>query len=247
MKQCTSTTKIVVLTRCQFFGIAYAGMDTTGANISWALKFITKNPEVQENLRHALHSAYPLAVEQSRLPTVAEFLRTTSVPYLDALLEETLRLHPVLSTRDAIRDTEILGHHVPKGSTILLLSNGPGFLSAPFPIAENRRSHTTRVVKPSTRWNETDMGSFNPERWLVYNSKGDAEFDPTAGPQSAFGHGPRACWGRREAYLRMKIVLTLLVWSFDFLELPESLGSMSARPVFVHTPKEIFLRLRPRV
>ncbi|KAL7927966.1 cytochrome P450 [Trichoderma austrokoningii] len=220
----------------EFLSIAYAGMDTTEANISWALKFIIKNPQVQENLRHALHSAYPLAVEENRLPTVAEFFRTTYIPYLDALLEETLRLHPVLSTRDAIRDTEVLGHHVPKGTTVFLLPNGPSFLNS-----------TTRVVKPSTKWNETGMTTFNPERWLGRNSQGEVEFDPTAGPQSAFGHGPRACWGRREAYLRMKISLTLLVWSFDFLEVPGSMSSMAARPVFVHTPKEMFIRPRPRV
>ncbi|KAL6794309.1 cytochrome P450 [Trichoderma sp. SZMC 28012] len=231
----------------EFFGIAYAGMDTTEANIAWALKFITKDSTVQDNLRQALHSAYPLAVQENRLPTVAEFLRTTSVPYLDALLEETLRLHPVLSARDAIRDTEILGHRVPKGSTVLLLPNGPSFLSPPFPIDASQRSATTRVVKPSPKWKETDMGSFNPERWLVCNPQGDIAFDATAGPQSAFGHGVRACWGRREAYIRMKIALTLLVWSFDFLEVPESLSSMSALPVFVHKPKEIFIRLRPRL
>jgi cytochrome P450 len=222
-------------------------MDTTESNISWVLKFMIKYPKVQENLRHALHSAYPLAVEENRLPTVEEFLHITGIPYLDALLEETLRLHPVLSTRDAIRDTEILGHHVPKGTTVFLLPNGPSYLSPPFSIDENRRSPTTRVVKPSTKWNETDMASFNPERWLIRNSQGDIiKFDSTAGPQSAFGHGPRACYGRREAYLRMKIVLTLLVWSLDFLEVPESLSDMSARPVFVHTPKEIFIRPRPR-
>ncbi|RFU79670.1 cytochrome p450 [Trichoderma arundinaceum] len=231
----------------EFFGIAYAGMDTTEANISWALKFMTNNSNVQDNLRRALHSAYPSAVKENRLPTIEEFLRTSSVPYLDALLEETLRLHPVLSARDAARDTEILGHHIPKGSTVLLLPNGPSFLSPPFSIDESLRSPTTRVVKPSSRWNETDIRSFNPERWLVRNPQGDIEFDATAGPQSAFGHGPRACWGRREAYLRMKIALTLLVWNFDFLEVSESLGSMSALPVFVHKPKQVFVRLRPRV
>lgn len=133
MKEFTVTQKMVVLTGSQFLGIAYAGMDTTEANISWALKFIMKYPKVQESLRHALHSAYPSAVEENRLPTVAEFLRITSIPYLDALMEETIRLHPVLSTRDAICDTEILGHRVPKGTTVFLLPNGPGFLSAPFP------------------------------------------------------------------------------------------------------------------
>ncbi|KAM0247749.1 hypothetical protein ACHAQJ_009710 [Trichoderma viride] len=231
----------------EFFGIAYAGMDTTEANISWALKFMIKDSNVQENLRQALHSAYPLAVQENRLPTVAEFLRTASVPYLDALLEETLRLHPVLSARDAARDTEILGHRVPKGITVLLLPNGPSFLSPPLPIDESQRSPTTRAVKPSPKWNKTDMRSFNPERWLVRNPQGDIEFDATAGPQSAFGHGPRACWGRREAYIRMKIALTLLVWSFDFLGVSESLSSMSALPVFVHKPKEMFIRLRSRV
>ena len=223
-------------------------MDTAEANISWALKFLTKHPDVQEAVRQALQSAHPLAVKENRLPNVSEFLRTTSVPYFDAFLEETLRLHPVVSARDATRDTEILGHHVPKGSTVLLLPNGPSFLSPSLHIDETRRSPTARIAKSSPKWNEeTDMRAFNPQRWLVRNPQGEVKFDATAGPQSAFGHGPRACWGRREAYMRIKIALTLLVWSFDFLEVPESLGSMSALPVFVHKPKQLFVRLRPRV
>jgi len=74
-----------------------AGHETTSIATTWALFALTQSPEVQDKLRKQL-----LAVETDN-PTMDEL---NALPYLDAVVRETLRLYPPLpsSMRVATED-----------------------------------------------------------------------------------------------------------------------------------------------
>lgn len=143
-------------------------------------------------------------------------------------------------------DTVVLGRRIPKGTTVMMLGNGPGYVGPPVgEVPEEMRSESCRAAKGRTgSWNSTDIGAFKPERWLVEQDDGSLEFNATAGPLLTFGLGPRGCFGRRMAYLELKIFLVLLAWNFELLGLPPHLNTDDAVDKLTHQPKECYLRLR---
>ncbi|KAI0887770.1 cytochrome P450 [Annulohypoxylon maeteangense] len=229
----------------EIFGQILAG-NTTGAILSWLVKYLTKYPHIQAKLREVLYAALSQAVAEGRPPTFEE-LRQTRLSYLDAFIEETLRLNAVPVTRETIRDTTILGRHIPKGCQVFLISNGPGFLSPSLNVPASERSPAARAAKINDHWDEKgDLRTFDPQRWLVSNSDGDsnAEFYGGAGPQLVFGHGARGCWGKRMAQMELRIVVALLVWHFEMLEIPEALAGNTATEGITRRPRVVFVRLR---
>lgn len=233
----------VTFPRKQVFGLILAGLHTTGSALAWIVKYLTENQHVQSKLRSELHSAHAEALAEGRSPSYAEFTRGKPLPYLEAVVEEALRCHSTTVTREATRDTEILGHRVPKGSTVFLVSNGPGYYSPAFPIDDSQRSPSSRAAESLGRWDETkDMRAFDPERWLVKKADGEVEFDANAGPQTIFGLGPRGCFGRRLAYIEMRMVAALLVWNFELQQVPESLSSHAATDGISHRARQCYVR-----
>lgn len=148
-------------------------------------------------------------------------------------------------TRTALVDTVILGNHIPKGTTVFLVGNGPEFVEPPIQsVPEELRSESCRTAKGRIgSWNPEDYHLFKPERWLSIDN-GNIIFDSTAGPLLTFGLGPRGCFGRRMAYLEMKIILVLLVWDFELKQIPEKLSSYEAIDKLTHQPKQCYLRLQ---
>ena len=163
-------------------------------------------------------------------------------------MEEMLRCAstaPVVD-RQAMTDTEILGYHIPKGTVVSCLVAGPTMMSPGFEINKRRRhtgSQTTRKEGRDRAWDSHDISQFKPERWLIQGEKGD-KFDATAGPQLAFGLGTRGCYGKRLVYVEMKILLTVLLWRFEFLSCPPELSSYKSRLIVTNEPRSCYVRLR---
>ncbi|KAJ4414377.1 hypothetical protein N0V85_003170 [Neurospora sp. IMI 360204] len=223
--------------RDEMFGNIIGGHHTTSGAMMWLTKYLTDHPVVQTNLRSVLHKSLNAAKHENRLFTFDE-IRHAKLPYLDAIIGEMLRINAVPVTREALSDTTILGCPIKKGTQVLFMSNGPGFLSPLFHIDEAKRSDTSRASKIKATWDEAeDLAAFVPERWLVRKREGnglladDVDFNGAAGPQLVFGLGPRMCWGRRLAYMEMRIVIAMLVWDFELLKTPLELSSYAGLPV----------------
>lgn len=77
---------------------------------------------MQQKLRTSLLEAFCEAHQAGRQPTAKEICKT-SIPYLDAFIEESLRHSCVISVnmRVAIRDADVLGYVVPKGTDVYML------------------------------------------------------------------------------------------------------------------------------
>ncbi|ETW77148.1 hypothetical protein HETIRDRAFT_152123 [Heterobasidion irregulare TC 32-1] len=198
-----------------------AGHETTSTAVTWALFALSNNLDTQTKLRKELASL------PTETPNMDEL---ENLPYLDAVVRETLRLYsPVANTvRVAMKDDVIptdeewvdakgvrrQGIRIKAGDEILI------------PIAA--------VNRLKALWGE-DAGKFKPERW---------EHTPNAvhsipgiwGNSLAFLGGPRACIGYRFSVVEMKSLLFVLVRAFQFqaTAAPEDFKIMSTivqRPV----------------
>ncbi|KAF9769902.1 hypothetical protein IL306_012605 [Fusarium sp. DS 682] len=234
----------------QAFGDLVASHHTNSGAMSWISKYLTGNRICQSELRAHLYQEIPEAVADHRSPTFDE-IKSSKLPYLEAVIAEMQRLTPFSMVREATSDTNILGYRIPKGCQVFMVNGGPGYLSPSLPVDESLRSPTSRQAKSRGTWDESkDLKIFDPERWLVRSQDGRIEFDAIAGPQLGFGAGVRQCWGRRMAQLQVKVIMALVVWNFEFLEIPESLGGYEAYDGISRQPQRVFVRLRkifPRV
>ncbi|KAK3938136.1 cytochrome P450 [Diplogelasinospora grovesii] len=235
--------------RDEICGYIIAGHDTTASTLLWALKYLADNPESQTKLRSALQKGYTTAVADDRNPTASEIIKI-HVAYLEALIEEVNRkaaVIPLISRQTTVEGAQVLGATLPKGTTVFLMSNGPDFRSPSIPIEESLRSESCRSAASTKshrgRWDGSDVHEFRPERWLKTSGE-EAVFNVNAGPMFAFGGGPRACFGRRLAYLELRIVIALLVWNFEFETLPEELNSYDASDGLTTIPKQCYVHLR---
>ncbi|PYI09627.1 cytochrome P450 monooxygenase, partial [Aspergillus sclerotiicarbonarius CBS 121057] len=229
------------------FGFVFAGHETTSTTLCWGLKFLADQPGAQSQLRLALEAAFPAALAAGRSPSIQE-ITGSHIPYLDATMEEILRCAgtaPVVD-REALVDTEILGHPIPKGTVVACLGTGPSMMSPGFDIDQTRRSPSSQAAEKEGQfrsWDPADMASFRPDRWIVHDEKGE-HFNPMAGPQLSFGLGTRGCYGKRLVYLKMRTLLVSMVWNFELLRCPPNLSGYQASLITTNEPKQCYVRLR---
>ncbi len=199
---------------------------------------------MQSKLREEVQSVLSQAYFENRLPTAEEINASIQkLPYLRAVIEEMLRLRQaMIIPRDATRDTELLGCLIPKGTPVFLVCQNPD-LSA-------LKSVNGMPLHPLAEYpgkGSKGYQEFDPDRWLVQKDDGETKFDGNTYPQLAFGGGMRACWGRKLADLEMQLVTTLLVWKFDFLDVPGGLSTHKATYDITYRATKGYLNLRSRV
>ncbi|OCK76767.1 cytochrome P450 [Lepidopterella palustris CBS 459.81] len=174
-----------------------AGHETTATSLQWAIYMLCKNPAMQRRLREEV-----LSVVSSPGTNEPPLNSIDSLPYLNAICQETLRFYPPLpiSIRQAVRNTTILNRFIPAGTLVLTSA-----------WASN---HSTEL------WG-ADADVFNPDRWI---GPGKAN---TGGAESnyaflTFLNGPRNCIGMGFAKGEFLSVLAVLVGRFEFeLEYPD--------------------------
>ncbi len=158
-----------------------AGHETTAIALSWAFHLLGESPAVQARLRDEL--ARTLG---DRDPVPADL---PSLPYLDAVVRETLRLYPPAWSigRLAAVDLDLAGHRLRKGTTVVV---------SPWVTHRDRRTFE-------------DPLAFRPERWL----DGLASRLPRLS-YFPFGAGPRSCIGASFAILEAQLVLATVLRRF---------------------------------
>lgn len=157
----------------------FAGHETTAKLLTWAGWLLAAHPEVQQRVREELFTA-----GEGRLPLPS---RIESLPYLDQVYREVLRLYPPawLFDREALAVNELGGHELPRGA-VLYLS----------PYVMHRQA---RFFPEPER--------FDPDRF--------AGEGPQLPPYAylPFGGGPRVCVGRAFAGTMVKTVLAQILAS----------------------------------
>jgi cytochrome P450 len=228
------------------YGYLIAGHDTTTGSLLWFLRELTAHPALQARIRADLHATHPEARASGRPPTAAELARHHS-PWLDAALEETLRLRAPVTNIVVVTktDTTVLGHFVPRDTAVFVNLAGPSLNRPSVPVDDSvRRAPAAHPAQRDT-WDGEDPEVFRPERWLKQvGETGRLVFDPSAGPSLGFSAGNRGCWGKKLGWLELRIVTALLVWSFEFQEVSEELQSWDTYDSLITAPKQCLVRLK---
>ncbi|KAK4224533.1 benzoate 4-monooxygenase [Podospora fimiseda] len=156
-----------------------AGSDTTSNSSCALLFYVMRTPGVIQKLQAELDAALPAHID---VPT---FEMVRDLPYLSAVINETLRYHSTSGIglpRQIPFDSpgiHINGHYFPGGTV----------LSVP----------TYSIHRSKEIWGP-DADEFKPERWAKLTPRQKAAFIP-------FSHGPRACVGRNVAEMEMKLIV----------------------------------------
>jgi cytochrome P450 len=185
-----------------------AGHETTASAMAWAVYLLCKHPDVQAKLRDEVREHLDLQGE-------IDSTEIDRLPYLNAVLNETMRIFPPvpLTLRETATDTTIQGHFVPQGTTVVIC-----------PWAVNTSVHL---------WG-ADARDFKPERWLAAGraNTGGAESNYAV---TTFLHGPRSCIGKQFAMAEFACLVAAMVGRFEMeFEMGEwelkIQGGITARP-----------------
>ncbi|KAJ6566320.1 cytochrome P450 [Mycena capillaripes] len=165
-----------------------AGHATTSSAIAWVLHALSVNQHAQAKLRAELLT---LATKN---PTLEEL---NSLPFLDSVVRETLRVHAPVShiTRiAAVDDILPLGTPIRKGQHVRI------------PISD--------VNTDITLWGN-DAAEFRPERWEQV-PKAAESIPGVWGNLMTFFGGPHNCIGFRFSLAEQKALLFVLIPAFEF-------------------------------
>nr|CAB3445750.1 unnamed protein product [Digitaria exilis] len=165
-----------------------AAVDSIPSTIEWAMAELLQNPEAMKKLKEQLNSV--LGSKEC-----VECSDVDGVPYLQAVIKETLRLHSLvpLVTNNAEDTVEIQGHVIPKGCNVIV--------------------NLWAIHHNAEVW--THPCKFIPERFLQcnkeFNYQGTDDFDFVP-----FSAGRRRCLGLPLATRMLPAVLGSMLHHFEW-------------------------------
>ncbi|CAL1375634.1 unnamed protein product [Linum trigynum] len=200
---------------------------TTSTMLEWTMAQLVKHPDAMSKVYKELNEIVGQndVVEESHLPHLT---------YLEAVIKETLRIHPALpflAPRCPSKTCELGGYTIPKGTIVYLNAYA---------------LHTDPQL-----WE--DPLEFKPDRFLGVEDDTKFDFQGNNFQFLSFGSGRRVCPGQPLAVNTLKYVLATLLHSFDWklpagteLELEDKFGIVIKKMnplVLVPTPRLSSLEL----
>lgn len=169
------------------FGNITAGADTTTIALRTILFHIGKNQDVYHILCHEIR-------DSAKLTLPISFHSAKSLPYLNAVIQEALRIHPpnglMYSRETAAEGSMICGHYIPKGTEVGISPWVVHYDPALFPNPEK----------------------FEPERWLCPDAELLARRNRSL---FAFSAGHHTCSGRNIALMEVTKLIPSLLIKYD--------------------------------
>lgn len=167
-----------------------AGTDTSSSTVEWAIAEVLRHPKVLAQARKELDSV----IGPGRLVTELDLPR---LPYLEAIVKETFRLHPstpLSLPRMASESCEINGYSIPEGSTLLV--------------------NVWAIARDPKAW--ADPLEFRPERFLPGGERPNADVRGNDFEVIPFGAGRRICAGLSLGLRMVQLLTATLVHAFDW-------------------------------
>ncbi|KAK4486424.1 hypothetical protein RD792_009099 [Penstemon davidsonii] len=170
------------------------GTDTTTTTLEWVMTELLHNPTILTKVKQELSQKITQgkSIQEQDIP---------QLPYLEAIIKETMRMHPtapLLLPHRAEEEVEIRGYTIPKHTQIFV--------------------NAWSILRDNAYWNEPTI--FKPERFLdseIEFSGRDFSFTP-------FGTGRRICPGLNLGVRMVSLILANLVHNFDW-KLPNGMMS----------------------
>lgn len=177
---------------------------TTATSLSGLLYYLLKYPRVQAKLREEIKE-FDATGRLSEHPKLRE---TQQMPYLDAVIKETFRMHSATGLP--------LWRVVPEGGCQI---------SGQFFPAGTHVGMNSWVAHYSEKVWGPDVREFRPERWLEAQAEAEAghkeRLQQMEGYYMPFGLGSRTCIGRHISIMEMAKLMPRLLREFDLqLESP---------------------------
>jgi cytochrome P450 len=171
-----------------------AGHETTANAMSWFWYLMAQHPDARERMLAEIDD-----VLGSRRPTADDLIK---LPWTTACLQESQRYYSAvwIIARKAIEDDVIDGHHIRRGTTIII------------PIHH---------IHHDPRW-WPDPEKFDPTRFCPASGGwADAGKDRPRSAYLPFGGGRRSCIGQSFALMEMVLMASIMSQQFTFDEAPE--------------------------
>uniref|UniRef100_A0A803LW82 Cytochrome P450 n=2 Tax=Chenopodium quinoa TaxID=63459 RepID=A0A803LW82_CHEQI len=163
-------------------------MDSTSKTLEWAMAKLLQNPiflhKLQKELDRVLEKFNTKLILDSHI---------SELPYLQAVIKETLRLHPtnpLLIPRKVVKDVEIDDFHLPQGAMLIV--------------------NVWSIGRDPQTWSNPDL--FIPERFLGLENDVTSQFNQLF----TFGAGKKICPGMHLAIHMISLMLGNLISSFDW-------------------------------
>ncbi|KAL5984801.1 hypothetical protein ACLOJK_038637 [Asimina triloba] len=200
--------------------VMLGGYDTAWITKTWTLSLLLNHKDKLRKAQEEIdeHVGKDRNVEESDI---------TNLPYLQAIIKETLRLYPpapLSGPHEATEDCNVGGYHIRAGTRLLV--------------------NLWKMHRDPRIWSEPDK--FLPERFLNQPAEIDAkgknyEYLP-------FGSGRRICPGITMAFQILHLTLARLLHDFD-LKTPDDEPVDMTEGIGMTVPKETPLQvvLRPRL
>lgn len=170
-----------------------AGTETTATALSGLVFYLLKNPAKLAKLQAEIRTSFSG-------PADFTFEKLQAPPYLQACLEEGLRIYPPVPTG--------LPRLTPKGGLTIDGVHVPGGVSVSVSQYSANRSGQNFALPDE----------FHPERWIDGGGGGgrDARFvDDNRAALQPFSLGARNCIGRNLAYHEARLLLVSVLYDFD--------------------------------
>ncbi|XP_074661831.1 cytochrome P450 3A11-like isoform X2 [Tubulanus polymorphus] len=214
-QQNTLTKKEVVATSTVFL---LAGHETSSTSLANATYRLALNPEVQDKLFEEIN----LHIPENKPVELADLKQFS---YLDMVISEVLRMHPLIPSIVARRcqsEVTVNGIRIPCGMNVT--------------------ANVYALHYDADHWGPFDPEQFQPDRFLpMYQD----QRDPLV--YMPFGIGPRNCVGMRFAMIELKITLIRLLRNYRLLQCAETEVPLQTQERGTIVPKHgIYIRVVKR-
>ncbi|KAH9852330.1 cytochrome P450 [Lenzites betulinus] len=197
----------------QISTITLAAVDTTSSALGMVLYLIAQHQDVQDKMRAEI-----LAAGDGK---AIDYDVLVSLPYIDAVCRETLRLYPMAPFRfRETREDVVLPLSQPvRGVDGSLITHIPLPKHTPVFVGLISSNTSTDIWGP-------DANEWKPERWLspLPDTVTESKVPGIYSNLMTFWGGGRACIGFKFSQLEMKVVLATLLAGFKF--------ELSDKPIF---------------
>ncbi|XP_042957914.1 cytochrome P450 705A5-like [Carya illinoinensis] len=178
-----------------------AGTSTSADVLQWTMSELINHPQMFKKLRDEIVSVVGTGTR------LVEEMDVPNLPYLQAVVKETLRLYPPIgvTARECREDCKIKGYHVSQNTMLAI--------------------NLYSIMRDPEVWDNPN--EFRPERFLVSNNskllhdKNQNHENELTGRQSLidyvpFGGGRRGCPGSILAYSTINQTIAAIVQCFDW-------------------------------
>ncbi|GKY98355.1 hypothetical protein MPSEU_000793100 [Mayamaea pseudoterrestris] len=178
--------------------LLFAGQDTSAATLSWTLHLLSLYPSIQDKLAREVRSVLDTQEENAHVTKK----QISSMPYLDAVIKESMRLYPV---------APFVVRKLPSDLIVLDETN----CSITLPSQSFVCVWIYGMHHHPKFWKSPD--DFRPERWLETdpNQRDEGIYN---GAYMPFALGPRNCLGQPLAHVILRVFLSQLICKYKFVD-----------------------------